>query len=216
MSDGSPAPAPSALAEADRRLADACVSGAAGAWEALVERFGGLISHAATRAARQRGFSVGPADRDDLVAEIILELLRNDSAALRGFRGGSSLATYLVVIARRTTARRLAAALSEPRRSRTGAGEAARSRSDDSARRADREHLESLLAGLDEPEARLVRLHHIEQRSYGEISQITGLPLGSIGPALSRARDKLRRFAGDTGRTPGAPTVQAGTPGADR
>ena len=50
-----------------------------------------------------------------------------------------------------------------------------------------------MLSLLDDSEALLVRLHHIEARSYGEISRLTGLPLGSIGPALSKAREKLRR-----------------------
>jgi DNA-directed RNA polymerase specialized sigma24 family protein len=45
---------------------------------------------------------------------------------------------------------------------------------------------------LSPEEAKLVRLHHLEARSYGEISRITGMPLGSIGPALSRARQKMR------------------------
>jgi DNA-directed RNA polymerase specialized sigma24 family protein len=49
-----------------------------------------------------------------------------------------------------------------------------------------------MLSGLDETEARLVRLHHLEARSYGEISRLTGMPLGSIGPALARARQKMK------------------------
>jgi RNA polymerase sigma-70 factor (ECF subfamily) len=49
-----------------------------------------------------------------------------------------------------------------------------------------------LLDRLEPEEARLVRLHHLEARSYGDISNLTGLPLGSIGPVLSRARVKLR------------------------
>ncbi|MBM4011194.1 MAG: sigma-70 family RNA polymerase sigma factor [Planctomycetes bacterium] len=190
MSDDSPAAGPSALAEADRRLVLACLSREPGAWETLVDRFGGLLAHVATRTARQRGHPIGPADRDDLVADILHELLRNDDAALRAFGGRASLTTYLTVIARRTTARRLAAA---PPAGRHHGAESHAAAADEAARRADRDHVESLLAGLDDQEARLVRLHHIERRSYGEISQLTGIPLGSIGPALSRARDKMRK-----------------------
>jgi len=43
-----------------------------------------------TAAAARRDL-LGPADRDDLVAEVIVEVLRNDSAVLRGFLGNSSL-----------------------------------------------------------------------------------------------------------------------------
>jgi RNA polymerase sigma-70 factor (ECF subfamily) len=49
-----------------------------------------------------------------------------------------------------------------------------------------------MLGDLEVMEARLVRLHHLEARSYGEISRITGLPLGSIGPTLARARQKMK------------------------
>ena len=70
--------------------------------------------------------------------------------------------------------------------------EAAATPRDDVARAVDREHVESLLQRLDTDEAKLVRLHHLEGRSYGEISRLTGMPLGSIGPALSRAKAKMR------------------------
>ena len=52
-----------------------------------------------------------------------------------------------------------------------------------------------------ETEARLIRLHHLEQRSYGEISLLTGLPVGSIGPTLSKARQKIRDHAGGMPRS---------------
>ena len=35
----------------------------------------------------------------------------------------------------------------------------------------------------------------LEGRSYGEISRITGIPLGAIGPALAAARQKVARTA---------------------
>jgi RNA polymerase sigma-70 factor (ECF subfamily) len=203
VSDPSQPPAAAVTAD-DRRLVDACVAGDAGAWETLVDRFGRLLAHVASRTARQRGATVAPPDREDLVAEVLVELLRNDAAALRGFAGRSSLSTYLAVIARRVTARRLNTAL--PAGHRPSVAASSRPRPvDDEGRRAEREHVESLLAGLNDDEARLVRLHHIEQRSYGEISHLTGMPLGSIGPALSRARDKMRRADADHDEAP-APT----------
>jgi len=218
-----PLPSTSALSEDDRRLVAACIADAAGAWESLVTRYGRLIAHVASRTARQRGAAVGPADREDLVAEVLLELLRNDASALRSFAGRSSLPTYLTVITRRVAARRMHAALpAADRRPHAHAASAARRTHDDEARRADREHVEALLKGLEADEARLVRLHHLERRSYGEISHLTGMPLGSIGPALSRARDKMRQVETDattprdgTGTAP-TPTEPRAAPTADR
>lgn len=178
----------SALAPEDRQLVADCVAGSHQAWAEFVARFSGLFAFVAARVARQRGCGFDAAARDDVVGEMLLECLRNDAALLRAFAGRSSLPTYLVVIARRVAVRWLARHPDlAPRH--TAADQAAPSH-----RAAAREQVESLLEGLEGDEARLVRLHHLEQRSYGEISHLTGMPLGSIGPALSRAREKMRRL----------------------
>jgi RNA polymerase sigma-70 factor, ECF subfamily len=181
-----------ALSAADRNLIEGCLLGTPGAWDAFIDRFAGLFAFVVGRTARQRGIPMAAADRDDLVAEILLECLRNDSAALRSFAGRASLPTYLTVIARRVAVRGLLRAASTAPRPQGSAPPAVGR--DEAARIADREHVETLLGGLDSDEARLVRLHHLEQRSYGEISHLTGMPLGSIGPALSRAREKMRKL----------------------
>jgi RNA polymerase sigma-70 factor, ECF subfamily len=182
----------------DRCLVEACLSNAPGAWEAFVGRFAGLFVHVARRTAERRGTPLPPNDRDDAVAEILLECLRNDAGVLRSFAGRSSLPTYLTVIARRVTARHLLRNLAAFRGSAAPGGSADQvaTNGDTPARIEDREQVKGLLDQLDPEEAQLVRLHHLESRSYGEISRLTGLPLGSIGPALSRARTKLRSMMG--------------------
>jgi RNA polymerase sigma-70 factor (ECF subfamily) len=57
----------------------------------------------------------------------------------------------------------------------------------------DKEQVERLLGGLDDNEARIVRLFHLEGRSYQEISLAVGVPENSIGPTLTRVREKLRQ-----------------------
>lgn len=189
-----PVPPSTALAAADRRLLDECFAGRPGAWDEFVARFAGLFAFVAATVARQRGRSLAAADRDDLMAEILLECLRNDAAALRSFAGRSSLSTYLAVIARRVAVRGLLR--SEPP-ARPAARVVLSGGRDHAAQAADREHVEKLMGRLDPAEAQLVRLHHLEARSYGEISRITGLPLGSIGPALSKAREKMKAMESD-------------------
>lgn len=177
----------------DQRLLAACLAGDPAGWDEFVQRFGGLFVHVAERTAVQRRTPLAGPDRDDLVAEILLTCLRNDAAVLRAFAGRASLPTYLAVIARRVVARALVRRLESGRLvSPSAAVETAATLRDDVARAVDREHVESLLQRLDTDEARLVRLHHLEGRSYGEISRLTGMPLGSIGPALSRAKAKMR------------------------
>jgi RNA polymerase sigma-70 factor (ECF subfamily) len=56
----------------------------------------------------------------------------------------------------------------------------------------DRDEVERLLEGLEGTEAEVVRLYHLEGRTYSEITAATGLAENSIGPTLSRARAKMR------------------------
>ncbi len=182
-----------ALAAEDRELLRRCLDGAPQAWDAFVDRYAGLLVHVVTRAAAQRGVALGPGDRDDLLAEVLVEILRSDAAVLRGFRGHASLSTYLTVIARRVAVRAMLKS-AELRRTLAAArsGADAADKRDDAAAVAAREEVEVLLGRLEPDEAQLIRLYHLEQKSYGEISRLIGAPLGSIGPALSRARHKMR------------------------
>ena len=59
----------------------------------------------------------------------------------------------------------------------------------------DRDEVERLLAELDGAEAKVVRMYHLEGKSYQEISSAVGMPENSVGPTLSRARRKMRRGA---------------------
>jgi RNA polymerase sigma-70 factor (ECF subfamily) len=61
----------------------------------------------------------------------------------------------------------------------------------------DRDEVERLLDELEGDEAEVVRLYHLEGRSYREISQATSVPENTIGPMLSRARSKMRRAGAD-------------------
>jgi RNA polymerase sigma-70 factor (ECF subfamily) len=183
---------PAPLTAEDARLVQACLGRESGAWDAFVDRFAGLFFWIVDRTAEQRQLPLATADRDDLVAEILLECLRDDAAVLRSFAGRSSLPTYLTVIARRVAVRGLLRTLDAAR----GGADVEPAAEDATARIADQEQVEALLGRLDAAEAQLVRLHHLEALSYGEISRLTGMPLGSIGPALSRARAKMRIHAG--------------------
>ena len=59
----------------------------------------------------------------------------------------------------------------------------------------DRDQVERMLSGLGRQEADVVRMFHLEGKSYREISQVLGIAENSIGPTLHRARHKLRRQA---------------------
>ena len=178
-----------ALSEIDRNLLERCLESKPRAWEDFVDRFMGLAVHVVNHTAQARSIRLSPEDRDDLIAEVFLNVIRDDFALLRHFRGESSLATYLAVVARRIVVRELLrrkmAPLSAlaPKPGEPGPEE----------RLANHEEVQRLLGELGDSEARVVRLYHLEGQSYQEISAATGMPENSIGPILTRARAKMRR-----------------------
>ena len=77
-----------------------------GAWNDFVDRFLGLVYHVVHHTAHLRSTPLRPEDAEDLAAEILLQIVAGDYAVLRQFRGKSSLATYLTVVARRICVQR--------------------------------------------------------------------------------------------------------------
>ena len=180
-----------ALSDIDRNLLDRCLARKPRAWEDFVDRFTGLVIHVVNHTARCRSIMLSSADREDLTAEVLLAIVRDDFAVLRHFRGNSSLATYLTVVARRVVVRKLVET-----RTATPLGAAvdavASENGSSEQRMTDREEVEQLMEQLDDNEAAVVRMYHLEGKTYQEISRTTGMPTNSVGPMLSRARAKLR------------------------
>jgi RNA polymerase sigma-70 factor (ECF subfamily) len=187
-----------ALTSLDRELLRRCLAKQPGAWNDFVDRFLGLIYHVVQHTAHLRSMPLKPEDTEDLAAEVLLQIVANDYAALRQFRGESSLATYLTVIARRISvhelARRQAAREVQPATNNHEQYEP--EAEDDHASGLERlEEVERLLGKLPGREREVVRLHYIEGRTYEEISTELNIPVNTIGPVLSRARKKLRADA---------------------
>ena len=185
-----------ALTEIDRELLNRCLSGEPASWKDLVDRFLGLFIHVVNHTAHARSVRLTPEDIDDLCAEVFLALLDRDYAVLRAFRGDCSLATYLTVVARRVIVRemarlRMAEALGHVNAHQSTIDMSANERRE-VQRIDDHDEVQKMLAGLPDMEAKIVSQYHIEGRSYREISSGLGVPENSIGPALSRARARLR------------------------
>ena len=185
-----------ALTEIDRELLNRCLAAEPASWKDLVDRFLGLFVHVVHHTAHARSVHLTPEDVDDLCAEVYLALLDRNYAVLRAFRGECSLATYLTVVARRVIVRemarrRMAEALGHVTAHQAAIDLAGHERPE-VQRIDDRDEIQKMLAGLPDMEAKIVRQYHIEGRSYREISTGLGVPENSIGPALTRARAKLR------------------------
>lgn len=204
------------LSDVDRQLLQRCLDREPRAWQDFVDRFVGLVVHVVNRTAMGRGLSMDESTRDDMVAEVFLVYVRHDFAVLRRFRRQCSLATYLTIVARRVVVRRLTAnsAVSGNHISASSVGTAldngnlANGNTVNGAanghatptqvngelqRIENAEEVEHLMLRLDPREASVVRMYHLEGKSYQEISQAVGLSENTIGPLLHRARAKMGR-----------------------
>jgi RNA polymerase sigma-70 factor (ECF subfamily) len=184
-----------ALSEIDRNLLERCLHRKPRAWEDFVDRFMGLVVHVINHTAQCRSTNLSSSDREDLAAEVFLAIIDNDMAVLRHFRGKSSLATYLTVVARRVVVRKLV----EGKSAIPLADMVAHAEADDrhaEQRISNQEEVGRLLGELQGSEAAVVRMYHLEGKSYQEISRTVGMPENSVGPMLSRARAKMRRLSG--------------------
>ena len=183
-----------ALSNLDRELLRDCLIKAPQAWENLSDRFLGLVVHIVNHTALARGVHMPPELRDDLVADVFVSWIDRDFAILRRFRGQSSLATYLAVVSRRVVLRRLSQ-LRLPQNQHSI--EALKlDPTDAETNRYTREEFEQLNASIEklsQNEAQAVRMFHLDGKSYSEIGSHIGMPENSVGPFLSRAREKIRR-----------------------
>ena len=186
-----------ALTELDRSLLDRCLKNDGGAWREFVDRFAGLFVHVIRHTAQARSVNLNVNDTDDLCAEIFLAIIADGFAPLKRFRGESSLATYLAVIARRIVVkevirRRMSEALGHVKSNQANI-ELAKADISEITRIENQELVQRMISGLSDQEAMVIRQFHLEGKSYREIGERLGVPENSIGPTLTRAREKLRQ-----------------------
>jgi RNA polymerase sigma-70 factor (ECF subfamily) len=185
-----------ALTSVDRQLVQRCLKHEPGAWIDFVDRYVGLIYHVIHFTAHLRSVALTPEDVEDTAAEILMQVVANDYAVLRQFEGRSSLATYLTVIARRICVRQLAERATAARTMSLSNGhEIAKT---EAAPRVEYgletlEEVQALLSRLPRRTRQVVQLFYLEGRKYEEISTTLGIPINTIGPILSRAKQVLRQ-----------------------
>jgi RNA polymerase sigma-70 factor, ECF subfamily len=184
-----------ALTPRDRDLLKRCLHHEPGSWNDFVDRFLGLVYHVVRHTADLRSVTLTPEDTEDIAAQVLLQIVDNDYAALRQFRGNSSLATYLTVIARRTCVHELARRAQHKDHVTTGNNHALAAEAHDASPNRGLDNLDEvtqLLKKLPEKDRSVVKLYFLEGRSYEEIAKELTIPMNSIGPILSRARRKMQ------------------------
>jgi RNA polymerase sigma-70 factor (ECF subfamily) len=185
------------LREIDRQLLDRCLGKEPGAWNDFVDRYMGLIYHVIHHVSHARSIAISAADIEDIAAEIFLEIVDDDYATLRRFKGASSLPTYLTVVARRICVKEV---IKRQREAELGHANAHRAvvgdeGSDEAEAVASAEEVERMLENLPEREAQVVKLYHLKYLNYRQIGKQLAIPENSVGPILAKARQQLRRAA---------------------
>jgi RNA polymerase sigma-70 factor (ECF subfamily) len=208
-----------ALTAVDRSILQRCLTHEPGAWNDFVDRFLGLIYHVIHYTGYLRSNPLTSELVEDIAQEILTEIASKDYALLRQFRGKSSLATYLTVIARRMCFHELAKRLGTTRKplptnfqvkitdgKPVAAEDKPAAAEEEEAPQAQAgieslEQVQKLIRKLPGREREVVRLFYLEGRTYEEISIELNLPVKMIGPILKRARKLLRRFEHSTSST---------------
>ncbi len=95
------------LTEIDRQLIGRCLEREPEAWCEFVDRYLGVVFHVIQHTAHMRGMVLHADDAEDLAADVMSTIVDSNFKVLRRFRGKSSMASYLAVIARRVVVNKL-------------------------------------------------------------------------------------------------------------
>lgn len=188
------------VTEIDLNLLKRCLDHQEGGWPDFVDRFHGLVYHVIRLTAQNRSMPLSEKDEETLAVEIFEELVRNDYALLRQFRGESSLAAYLTVVTRRICMRLL---VKMKRESALGHVHARRVAFDGSSTEIEPvlalEDVDKLLGILEALDAEVVRLYHLEFLGHRDIARKLELEENEVSAILGNARSMLKNQSGPKG-----------------
>jgi RNA polymerase sigma-70 factor (ECF subfamily) len=175
-----------------RTLVAEILSGNRGAFQTFVERYQRLVSHVVFRMVTNR------ADREDLCQDVFVKVYQN----LGGFHFGSKLSTWVARIAYNTCLSYLQkkrVPLLEDMKPVDEVRDALETAVDDAPMvdetAAERDLFDRVQAEMNHlpPQYRaILTLYHLDEMSYEEIVDVTGLPMGTVKSYLYRARQLLR------------------------
>lgn len=197
--------APDVARDPDQPLVARAAAGDARAFERLVERHGTYAYNLALRTLRD------PREAEDATQEALIRAWR----ALPRFRRGARFRTWLYRIVvnccydRLPGLKRELAALDPADLPGLSSGGTLRAAS------AERQELRAALQqAIDElPDAQrlLITLRHLQEMSYAEIADATGMPLGTVKTGIFRARRALRTVLEAQGHAPSTADLRGGT-----
>lgn len=173
----------------DHALVEKILNGDMRAFELFVERYKKLVSHIVFRMVRNAE------DREDICQEVFMKIYRN----LHSFQFSSKLSTWVATITYNNCVNYLQKRkepLFDDFAPETGqieiANENVPSAEEDTEKNDIARLLYSEIGKLKGIYRVIITLYHLDEMSYNEIVEITGLPEGTVKSYLFRARKMLK------------------------
>ncbi|MBP8302664.1 MAG: RNA polymerase sigma factor [Phycisphaerae bacterium] len=151
------------------------------ALDLLVDRYQDKILHLALAMMRSREAA------EDMTQETFVRIWKG----LPGYTGAASLSTWIYVVARNTCLTELKRRASESRVSTEGSALERAAAAQVPGPDRGNVDVRALLDGLPERYRRVVTLYYLEERSYQEVAEMLGIPMGTVKTFLHRARREL-------------------------
>jgi len=172
-----------------RLLIEKIQAGDKKAFQSLIEEYQRLVSHIVFRMVYNK------ADREDICQEIFIKVYQN----LRGFRFESKISTWIAKIAYNSCINYLQKKKIPLFDDHSPGDETIENLSGDytlpdsfTEERDIASRLKVEIEKMDIQSRTILTLYHLEEMNYTEISQIMGMPKGTVKSYLFRARKKLR------------------------
>jgi RNA polymerase sigma-70 factor, ECF subfamily len=171
----------------DAELVEQVLNGNSHAFRFLVSKHQRLVAHIVGRIVQQQE------DMEDICQEVFIKVFRK----LKRFRGDSKLSTWIAAIAYNTTISHLRKRKNKEQSFDEQPGLVIGEKDDSlNQKMVEREEAKKyLLKFIEELPVQyrtVLTLFHLEEFSYKEIEEITGMPEGTIKSYLSRARKILK------------------------
>ena len=171
------------------------------AWNTFFSQYGRLIGHRIRRAFEELAHPWRQDVSEEIAAEVVLQLLRDDARILRNFQGKSRFSTWLTTIVRRIALRMILGSSQNgvpplSVRQVDAAQEIPEALAFDfeSAENHKLVSLRYCMKRLGDEDRQILKWYYFDQCPYLEIGRRLGIRENSVGPRLSRARRRLEKL----------------------
>lgn len=180
--------AASSRSSGDRKLWQRVLASEAGAWADFVDRFLPTVEQVLRHSAHMRSAQLEPDEFEEIVTEVFAKLAASDFAVLRRFGNRAKPATYLAVVVRRLVVERLHRRQAILRRKAQQAGQTA---VPPELQLESEEERQRVLRGLRGTEGVIAHGFWVENASFEDLSQDTGVPVEKVIALLRKLRKRV-------------------------